>query len=156
MPPGYQVVPQCGGGLDARLAAAFEAADPDLPALLVGMDTPQLTPGLLAPALGPHAWQDCDAWYGPAADGGFWALGLARPDAARRLLPGVPMSAPNTGAELRNRLAAAGLRTRDLAVLTDVDTAAEARQVADAAPHTRFAARWQGLTSAGAHGLATA
>nr|WP_245687582.1 DUF2064 domain-containing protein [Peterkaempfera griseoplana] len=156
LPPGYQVVPQCGGGLDTRLAAAFEAADPGLPALLVGMDTPQLTPGLLAPALGPRAWQDCDAWYGPAADGGFWALGLARPAAARPLLRGLPMSSPHTGAELCKRLAAAGLRTRELAVLTDVDTAAEAQQVADAAPHTRFAACWQPPTSAGAHGLATA
>ncbi|MZE79647.1 DUF2064 domain-containing protein, partial [Streptomyces sp. SID5475] len=78
LPPGIEVVPQCAGGLDERLAAAF--AHCDGPALLIGMDTPQVTTGLLAPALAPGAWEDCDAWFGPAEDGGFWALGLARPE----------------------------------------------------------------------------
>jgi len=45
LPPGFDVMPQCGGGLDERLAGAFAAISG--PALLVGMDTPQLTPGLL-------------------------------------------------------------------------------------------------------------
>ncbi|MCD0483297.1 DUF2064 domain-containing protein [Streptacidiphilus sp. ASG 303] len=150
LPAGWEVVPQCGGGLDRRLAAAFAAADPGLPALLVGMDTPQLTPALLAPALGPEAWRDRDAWYGPAADGGFWALGLARPDAAaaRRLLEGVPMSVPDTGAELLRRLGGEGLRTGLLPQLADVDTAAEAEEVAALAPGTRFAAGWRGLCGA--------
>jgi glycosyltransferase A (GT-A) superfamily protein (DUF2064 family) len=39
--------------------------------LLIGMDTPQLTPGQLA-----VDWEIADAWFGPAADGGFWGLGL--------------------------------------------------------------------------------
>src|SRR6201997_2625355 len=42
LPPGFDVVPQCGGPLDERLAAAFAGADG--PALLIGMDTPQITP----------------------------------------------------------------------------------------------------------------
>lgn len=147
LPAGYEVVPQRGGGLDQRLAAAYAEADPDLPALLVGMDTPQLTPGLLAPALGPSAWRGHDAWYGPAADGGFWALALARPDPglARRLLLDVPMSTADTGAALLGRLAAEGLRVGMLPELADVDTAAEAHQVAQLAPATRFAARWAAL-----------
>ena len=45
LPPGFDVVPQCAGGLDERLAAAFAGCDG--PALLIGMDTPQVTPGLL-------------------------------------------------------------------------------------------------------------
>ncbi|MFE3287906.1 DUF2064 domain-containing protein, partial [Streptomyces sp. NPDC059233] len=85
LPPGFDVVPQRGGGLDERLAAAFAGCAG--PALLIGMDTPQVTPELLAPALAFDAY---DAWFGPAADGGFWALGLAAPDPA--LLLGVPMS----------------------------------------------------------------
>jgi glycosyltransferase A (GT-A) superfamily protein (DUF2064 family) len=56
LPPGFDVVPQCGGGLDERLAAVF-AAVPG-PALLIGMDTPQLTPGLLA-----VDWEAADAWF---------------------------------------------------------------------------------------------
>ncbi|MEU8546490.1 DUF2064 domain-containing protein [Streptomyces roseoverticillatus] len=136
LPPGFEVLPQCAGGLDERLAAAFAACTG--PALLVGMDTPQLTAGLLAPALGPGGWQGCDAWFGPAADGGFWALGLAEPQPG--LLRGVPMSTAGTGAAQRRRLVAAGLRVRDLPELLDVDTAADAVRVAAAAPGTRFAA----------------
>ncbi|GLX53125.1 hypothetical protein Shyhy01_60750 [Streptomyces hygroscopicus subsp. hygroscopicus] len=41
LPPGFEVLPQCAGGLDERLADAF--AHCDGPALLIGMDTPQVT-----------------------------------------------------------------------------------------------------------------
>jgi uncharacterized protein len=126
LPPGFEVVPQCGGGLDERIAAAFGRCEG--PALLVGMDTPQITTGLLAGATGGSAWQDCDAWFGPAEDGGFWALGLARPEP--RLVLGVPMSRADTGALQRRRLVEAGLSVRDLPLLRDVDTAADAARVA--------------------------
>ncbi|MFJ3583036.1 DUF2064 domain-containing protein [Streptomyces sp. NPDC090127] len=134
LPDGFEVVPQSPGGLDERLAAAFTRCTG--PTLLVGMDTPQITPELLGIGLDFSA---CDAWFGPAEDGGFWALGLAAP--APALLRGVPMSLPETGAVQRARLTAAGLRVRDLPRLRDVDTAADARHVAELAPRGRFAAR---------------
>jgi len=137
LPAGVEVVPQCAGGLDERLAAAFAGCGG--PALLIGMDTPQVTPELLT-----VDFADCDAWFGPAADGGFWALGLADPDP--ELLRGVPMSTPYTGAAQRRRLD--GLRVRDLPLLRDVDTAEDAVAVADAAPDGRFAARLARLTAA--------
>lgn len=130
LPPGFDVVPQCGGGLDERLAAAFAGCDG--PALLIGMDTPQVTPALLT-----VDFADRDAYFGPAEDGGFWALGLADPNPA--LLLGVPMSTPTTGAVQRARLTAAGLRVRDLPPLRDVDTAYDAELVAAEAPEGRFA-----------------
>jgi uncharacterized protein len=132
LPAGFDVVPQCGGTLDERLAHAFASVRG--PALLIGMDTPQVTPGLLT-----VDWQDADAVFGPAADGGFWALGLRVPDPA--LLRGVPMSTRHTGAAQRARLLAAGLRVADLPLLRDVDTAADAVAVAGQAPGSRFAAR---------------
>ncbi|MFG3333581.1 DUF2064 domain-containing protein [Streptomyces tendae] len=132
LPPGFDVVPQCVGGLDERLADAFAGCAG--PALLIGMDTPQVTPDLL-----DVDFHDCDAYFGPAEDGGFWALGLARPEPA--LLRGVPMSTPVTGAVQRERLLTAGLRVRELPPLRDVDTAADARAVAALAPDGRFAAR---------------
>lgn len=145
LPPGWQVVRQSEGGLDERLAAAFAHAAgtaPDTPALLVGMDTPQIGGALLAEPLSPARRTGVDAWYGPAADGGFWALGLARPTAelARRLLLGLPMSTPETGQALLDRLAANGLTVGHLPVLTDVDTIRDARHVAAEAPGSRFAA----------------
>ncbi|MEV5973982.1 DUF2064 domain-containing protein [Streptomyces sp. NPDC051921] len=140
LPPGFEVLPQCAGGLDERLAAAFAACAG--PALLIGMDTPQVTPALLAPAL---AFDRCDAWFGPAADGGFWALGLAAPDPA--LVLGIPMSVPETGAVQYARLRAAGLRTALLPCLRDVDTAADAAAVAARLPAGRFAALHRRLTA---------
>lgn len=132
LPPGFDVVPQCAGGLDERIAAAFAGCAG--PALLIGMDTPQVTPELLS-----VDFADCDAWFGPAHDGGFWALGLAAP--APGLVRGVPMSTPTTGAAQRERLVGAGLRVRDLPVLRDVDTADDARAVAALVPGSDFAAR---------------
>lgn len=140
LPPGFEVLSQRDGGLDERLAAAFSACTG--PALLIGMDTPQITPDLLAPAL---RFGRYDAWFGPAADGGFWALGLAEPDPA--LLLGVPMSVPETGAVQYGRLHAAGLRTGRLPCLRDVDRAADAAEVAAHAPQGRFAALHRRLTA---------
>ncbi|MEW1776856.1 DUF2064 domain-containing protein [Streptomyces sp. NPDC086777] len=131
LPPGFDVVPQCGGGLDERLADAF--AHCSGPALLIGMDTPQVTPGLLTVDFAGY-----DAYFGGAEDGGFWALGLADPDPA--LLRGVPMSTQETGARQRQRLVGAGLRVCDLPRLRDVDTADDAAAVAALVPHGRFAA----------------
>ena len=138
LPSGFEVVRQCSGPLDERLASAFAGVSG--PAMLIGMDTPQVTPGLLT-----VDWQAADAWFGPAADGGFWALGLRVPDPA--LLRGVPMSTPGTGAVQRARLIGAGLRVADLPQLRDVDTAADAVAVALEAPRSRFAARARTLAA---------
>ncbi|WP_433412042.1 TIGR04282 family arsenosugar biosynthesis glycosyltransferase [Microtetraspora malaysiensis] len=131
LPDGFDVIPQSGGTLDERLASAFAAVRG--PALLIGMDTPQVAPELLA-----VEWDGVDAWFGPAADGGFWALGLRVPDPD--LVRGVPVSTPDTGAAQLLRLRAAGLRVAVLPLLRDVDTAEDAAAVAALAPGTRFAA----------------
>ncbi|MFD0905828.1 TIGR04282 family arsenosugar biosynthesis glycosyltransferase, partial [Actinomadura sediminis] len=140
LPPGVEVIPQRGGGLDERLANAFADAfagdGAGRPLVLIGMDTPQVTPALLAAAAG--ALDGRDAVFGPAADGGFWLLGLRRPDA--RLLRGVPMSRPDTGAAQLARLRGAGLRVATLPELTDVDTPRDAAGGAAGGGAPRFAA----------------
>jgi rSAM/selenodomain-associated transferase 1 len=145
---GFDVVPQRGGGLDERLAAAFADthARLPLPMVLIGMDTPQVTPGLLAEAAESLASGEADAVFGPAADGGFWLLGLRRPD--RSLLAGVPMSRPDTGRHQLDRLTSAGLRVAMLPELTDVDTVKEAELVARQIPGSQFAATF-GRVAAG-------
>lgn len=138
LPPGFVVIPQRGSGLDERLAAAFSDAyrlRPE-PVVLIGMDTPQVTPALLDEAA--RALDSRDAVFGPAADGGFWLLGLREPDAS--LLLGVPMSHPETGKLQLDRLDRAGLSVHLLPELTDVDTPADAAEVAAQAPDSRFAA----------------
>ncbi|MFE0509097.1 DUF2064 domain-containing protein [Streptomyces sp. NPDC058964] len=144
LPHGFDVVPQVSGALDERIAAAFDVCDGG-PALLVGMDTPQLTADLLS-CTGPDGH---DAWFGPAADGGFWALGLADPSRAGSLVGGVPMSTDRTGAVQRLRLAEAGLTVCDLPLLRDVDTAADATRVAGLCPPgSRFATALASLAEA--------
>ena len=137
LPPGsesYDMTPQTAGDLDERLAAAFDEAVG--PTVLIGMDTPQVTADDLAPAF--VAWpHDVDAFFGPADDGGFWALGMREPRGD--LIRGVPMSRDDTGAIQLQRLHDAGLRVTMLPTLTDVDTIESAREVAALAPDTSFA-----------------
>jgi uncharacterized protein len=139
----FRVIPQSAGTLDQRLGHLFDICDG--PTLLVGMDTPQLSAAHLAPVF--NGWpSDVDAWFGPATDGGFWALGLREPTGD--LLRGVPMSQDDTGAIQLCRLAAASLRVRLLHPLTDVDTIDSAAAVAELAPHTSFAATFDRMTAA--------
>lgn len=133
---GFAVQPQRGGPMPERLAAAFEDCDPALPALLVGMDTPQLTASLLTRAVAALAQHR--AVLGLATDGGWWALGLQRPDGA--LLRDVPTSRDDTGVQQLGVLERAGLAPHRLPELRDVDTADDARAVATLAPYGRFAA----------------
>ncbi|MBA3840798.1 MAG: glycosyltransferase [Thermoleophilaceae bacterium] len=135
LPAGYEVVPQRAGGLDERLAGAFAAATG--PAFLVGMDTPQVTPALIEASASALAGPEVDAVLGRAEDGGYWAIGLVRPD--ERAFRGVPMSVETTGEAQRARLDELGLRTEELPVLRDVDFFEDARAVASEAPDSRFA-----------------
>ncbi|HEY8525768.1 MAG TPA: DUF2064 domain-containing protein [Acidimicrobiales bacterium] len=142
-PPGVEVVPQGAGPLNRRLAAAWSATPG--PAVQVGMDTPQVTAADLDRALDALAGDGIGAVLGPAADGGWWAIGLRRPHP--EAFAGVPMSRADTGARQLARLEALGLRTALLPVRTDVDTWTDALAVADAAPATRFAAAVRALAA---------
>ena len=141
VPAGFEVVPQVPGTHAERIAAALGECTG--PALLVGMDTPQLTPALLS--LPGQA----GAWLGPAQDGGWWALGFGDPARyASAALAGVPMSTPDTGAAQYRRLRALGLTVTRLPILRDVDDPADAAAVAALAPATRFAAVHRQLLAA--------
>lgn len=136
VPPWLEVIPQAAGGLDLRLSAAFDAVAGSGPAVLVGMDTPQLGAGAFA-AFDPDRE---DACLGLAPDGGYWSIGFADPAQARAAISGVPMSTPRTGAHQLSRLIGAGLSVRLLDAMADVDTPSTAYEVAARHPGTRFAA----------------
>ncbi len=138
---GWTVRPQRGAGLAARLAHAHRELGPG-PVVQVGMDTPQVDGALLgsvADLLDTH-----DAALGPAADGGWWALGLRDPLHAR-VLREVRMSRPTTGRDTRSALESAGLSVAEGVVLRDVDTASDADAVAAQAPRSAFAEAWRGV-----------
>jgi uncharacterized protein len=136
--PGFDGQPQRGDAFDARLGAALDdaAAASALPVLVVGMDTPQLDAAGLRSAA--EALLAADAALGLAEDGGWWCLGLRRPDAS--LVRGIAASRDDTGARQAGRLHAAGLVVADLPVLRDVDTFDDALAVAALAPSGRFGA----------------
>jgi glycosyltransferase A (GT-A) superfamily protein (DUF2064 family) len=131
---GFEILAQPPGTLDERLGWLFDYCTE--PTVLVGMDTPQLTARHLAPMF-PTWTDEVDAWFGPAADGGFWCLGMREPRGD--LVRGVVMSRDDTGDSQLARLASAGLRVGRLDKLTDVDVIADAITVASGAPQTRFA-----------------
>ncbi len=139
--PEFEVIPQRGGPLDERLAAAFE--DAAGPTLLIGMDTPQITPRLLLEGIRALEAPKADAVLGPAMDGGYWAIGLKNPDP--RAFLGVPMSTADTCRAQVERLSDLGLGLRFLPPLRDVDRIEDARAAAAAGRRTHFAAAFRSL-----------
>jgi glycosyltransferase A (GT-A) superfamily protein (DUF2064 family) len=135
LPAGWRHVVQPTGDLDARLAHAFAAAGPG-PAVLVGMDTPQVQPGHLT-AFDPVTY---DACLGLCPDGGYWAIGFSNPELAALAIPGIPMSRTDTGPRQYGRLVELGLRVQLLPALVDVDTIDDALEVARLVPESEFAA----------------
>jgi rSAM/selenodomain-associated transferase 1 len=135
VPRGLRVIPQRGDGLAERIAHAF--CDAAAPAILIGMDTPQVTCVTLTSAIDALCGGGTDAVLGEATDGGWWIAGMrhAHPGA----FDGVPMSTPHTGRAQRERFEAIGLRVRSLPLLRDIDTIDDASCIAAEAPHTRFA-----------------
>ena len=134
VPNGLEIVPQVEGDLGARLAGAFATVDG--PAVLLGMDTPQVTSGTLRAAVDALLRPGTDAVLGHTVDGGWWIIGFRSPQPSAFV--GVPMSTAQTGALQANRLNELGLSVTTLAVETDVDTFADARTVARRSPTTAF------------------
>jgi uncharacterized protein len=119
---GFTVIEQRGAGFADRLANAHadaSSAAGGLPVLQIGMDTPQVTSGLLAECA--KTLCGVDAVLGMACDGGWWVLGVTDPQMAECLRT-VPMSQPDTGAVTLRALGDTGMDVRLVAELADVDT----------------------------------
>lgn len=136
----FTVIAQRGDVLGTRLAAAhldaFEIGS--APVFQIGMDTPQVTPDILETALHTLASPQNDSVLGPAHDGGWWGLGISRPEMAT-VLPSIPMSRHDTGEATLRALEASGWTVRQLIELADVDTPDDVDLVAGAmAPTSEF------------------
>ncbi len=143
LPAGLPVTPQVDGDLGARIGAAFESVDG--PAVLIGMDTPQMTSADLREVVASLAIPAVDAVIGLTPDGGWWTIGFRRPSAAAFV--GVPMSQPTTGSRQLARLHHLGLTTRVVGSLIDIDTFADAQTVARRTPGTHLAAAVRGVAA---------
>jgi hypothetical protein len=106
------------GDLGARIERVLRAALERAPiAIAIGADAPALPRRLLEAAR--LALAEADAVLGPAADGGFYLLGLRR--CPQGLLAGLPWSASDTCARTLAQLRAAGLRTVLVEEWFDID-----------------------------------
>jgi glycosyltransferase A (GT-A) superfamily protein (DUF2064 family) len=133
LPAGWEVRPQVDGDLATRICAALQS-EPG-PALIIGMDTPQVSAAQLDLAC---RLTTTGATLGLACDGGWWALGLADPARHASLVLGIETSTSSTGARQRERLLTAGLIVADLPMQPDVDTPADALTVAALHPTGAF------------------
>jgi len=111
---------QGDGDLGLRMARALESALAEgSPGLLIGCDCPALTPGYLCEAAAALAGAD-DAVFGPAEDGGYVLVGVARRP-SMELFEDIAWSKATVMQETRTRLARGDWRWRELAPLWDVD-----------------------------------
>jgi uncharacterized protein len=114
LPAGFDLMGQRGSDFGERVAAALADAHASvpLPMLLIRDDTLGITADMLTDAAWSLTSGEADAVFGPAYDGGFWLIGLRRPD--RSLVIGIPEPGQDTavgvGRLLLDRLATAGLR----------------------------------------------
>ena len=140
VPDRFVVVPQRRGGFGQRLAGAIDDAwgRTECPVLLIGMDTPQVTVADLGRAAAGLLSPGVDAVLGPADDGGYWLIGLRRPEPG--VFEDVPMSTDHTASDQRIRLGSLGLACTVIHGLQDVDTISDAWAVAQLVPNSSFAA----------------
>lgn len=140
-PPGFEVRDQRGADLGARLEHAFAGMlrSPDDRAVILGADCPDLDAARIGEAFESLATRDLV--LGPAHDGGYVLIGIARP--APALFRNVAWSTPGVLARTLERAGALGLDVAQLAPLGDLDTPADlVRWLARAArPETRPAPR---------------
>lgn len=119
LPAGAALVPQGRGDLGARMGRALRRRRGK--ALLVGCDIPEMASVHLRACfalLGAH-----DVVFGPATDGGFWAVGVRRGGLLGAAFARVRWSGPHALADCR-----ANIRHRATAlgpVLRDVDSRAD-------------------------------
>jgi rSAM/selenodomain-associated transferase 1 len=117
----HRAVLQGNGGLGSRMARQLARAcrEGAQQVLLIGTDLPLLTGADLEAAFA--AFSHSPLVLGPASDGGYWLIGLRRPQAS--LLSGIPWGSAEVLRRTLERAAALGLEPALLAERSDLDRA---------------------------------
>lgn len=128
---GLHWLEQRGEGLGTRLEAAVAHADAlgYSPVVVIGADSPTLPPSFIARAIDVLAAGEADIALGPTDDGGYYLVGLRRPE--RNLFRNVAWSTPHAYRQTADNAARAGLRTLELPSWYDVDTPADLLRLRD-------------------------
>ncbi len=125
----FQRMAQGPGDLGRRLGRVIRGIAPG-PVVIIGSDAPGVAPAHVDRAF--KALAAHEAVFGPAADGGYWLIGLARkrfpdPSLAMQLFKGVRWSTAHALDDTRANLPP-GAEAPPLAILEDVDDAASWRR----------------------------
>jgi rSAM/selenodomain-associated transferase 1 len=132
--PGARCRPQQGADLGERMAAAvadeFRAGAAAV--LVIGVDAPHLPAPYLAEAAAALA-SGSDVVLGPAADGGYYLIGLAAP--APGLFQSIPWSTAGVLAATVAAVGRLGLRLHQLPPTFDVDEPADLDRLREVLAH---------------------
>lgn len=128
----FELVAQSNGILGERMKSAMRSA-PKGPVVIIGADAPSLRAAHIRQSF--NQLGSADAVFGPAADGGYWLIGLARRRPAPALFSNVRWSSSFALADTIDSLPAT-FRTAFLTTLRDLD---DARDLAMAPPLLRSA-----------------
>jgi rSAM/selenodomain-associated transferase 1 len=126
-PAGIRRVSQGQGNIGARMARLL-AAGRGRPCVLVGSDIPGLSASHISEAF--TLLRRSQVVFGPAADGGFWLIGVNARTRLSGMLDGVRWSSPHTLADTLNNLSA--FTVGFAATLSDVDDGASYKREAHA------------------------
>ncbi len=139
-------VAQAGAALDERLDHVLrECLEQGYEQVVaINADSPTLPPTTVAAAFDALDREDVDVVLGPAADGGYYLIGVTQYHPT--LVRGVAMSTPTVLAETRERAAAASVRVALLDEWYDVDEPADlVRLVDELAPNDSRAPQTAGF-----------
>jgi rSAM/selenodomain-associated transferase 1 len=130
-PAGYRLVPQRGADLGARMSSVLAGllAEGHPGAILMGADSPTLPMTHVAEAVRILAENRADLVIGPAEDGGYYLIGLRRPQPA--LFADMPWSTDRIMELTTARARRLGLRMHVLPEWFDVDTESDLRRLRD-------------------------
>lgn len=129
----WPVLPQCGVTLGERMAQAIDRAFKEgvRRVAVIGTDSPWIDHPLIEEAFA--AMERADLVVGPARDGGYYLVGLARPTPG--LFQGVPWSTSQVLDQTLGKARALGLSVSLLPEGYDVDRLTDLRQWMQEDPH---------------------
>ncbi|MDB6109598.1 MAG: hypothetical protein JWR69_1348 [Pedosphaera sp.] len=121
--PGWEIHPQESGDLGQRLHLAFRSAFARGAhrVVIIGSDCPAITTSDITAAW--SALRMMDVVLGPATDGGYWLIGLRRPQPV--LFENIAWSTGTVFCDTLESARGAGLKVSILRELSDVDTEAD-------------------------------
>lgn len=117
-PRGVARLRQGGGDIGQRMQRAMRRQGPG-PVVVIGTDVPGIRPSDIAAAF--RSLGNCDAVFGPAADGGYWLVGQKRRPRELAMFANVRWSTPDALSDTLRNLR--GCRIDSIATLSDVDNA---------------------------------